>query len=209
MPPNWGTGTVRGGKRNLEDKAANTNSQTHSAEQSESGVENGQSGQPALGWQRQGGGPQLLVVARGAPAPYLSPGPQPGPCVSSTAGLGTGQPLGQRSLGGAGCQAGLSRGLLSVLLGHGGGGRARNALSQDGLTGLPIPRGTQHSRPSLLLERQALRKGPPLRAQTLLPASASRPPPWPGTCETGAGGSSEDPPAISLGGLAGGAPGGS
>ena len=55
MPPNWGTGTVRGGKRNLEDKAANTNSQTHSAEQSESGVENGQSGQPALGWQRQGG----------------------------------------------------------------------------------------------------------------------------------------------------------
>lgn len=209
MPPNWSTGTTRGGERNLEDKAASTNSQTHSAEQSESGAESRQSGQPALGWQRRGGGPQLLVVAQGAPAPYLSPGPQPGPCVSSTAGLDTGQPLGQRSLGGAGCQVGLSCGLLSVLLGHGGGGRARNTVSQGGLGGLHVPRGTQHSRPSLLRERQALRKGPPPRAQTLLPASASNPPPQPGTCETGAGGSSEDPPAVSLGGLAVGAPGAS
>ena len=74
MPPNRGIGIMRGGERNLEDKATNENSQTDSAGQSESGVENGQSGQPALGWQRQGGGPRLLVVAQGAPSPVPLPG---------------------------------------------------------------------------------------------------------------------------------------
>ena len=74
MPPNRGIGIMRGGERNLEDKATNENSQTDSAGQSESGVENGQSGQPALGWQRQGGGSRLLVVAQGAPSPVPQPG---------------------------------------------------------------------------------------------------------------------------------------
>ena len=74
MPPNRGIGIMRGRERNLEDKVTNENSQTHSAGQSESRVENGQSGQPALGWQRQEGGPRLLAVARGAPSPVPQPG---------------------------------------------------------------------------------------------------------------------------------------
>lgn len=98
-----------------------------------------------------------------SPTPYLSPGPQPRPCVSCTAGLSTGQPLGQRSLDGARGRAGLSRSPLSLLLGQGGSCRARNSLSQGWLTGLPVSWGPQLSCPSLLLEWQALRKGPSAR----------------------------------------------
>lgn len=209
MPPNWGIGTMRGGERNLEDKAASKNSQTHSTGQSESGVENGQSGQPALGWQRQGGGPRLLAVARGDPSPV----PQPGASA---------QPL--RLLHGRPWHWAASGPALPGWHRLPGGPLLRSAQRppwphrrwQGQERSLPRrarwpsrPQGPPAQLPQPAPGTAGTEEGPPSPSPDPPPSLRLLPSSRPGTCETGTGGSSEDPPAVSLGGLAGGAPGGS